>query len=201
MRRLLSTSLLALLLAGPGPLLGAQEPRSAAVPASDASAPAYRARLLQGRGLLARGGEVVTLGPEAPAVAGEGPATLVLSSLARGEVAWRSLASLRLEGPAQLEWGADERSGDLRLTLGGAARLDVEARRRALHLELTQGWSLEVSEAALQLEQEPHGGWVVRHHGGRAVRVRSRVPREGQDWPRALRAGDEAHLGPYRPGR
>lgn len=200
MRALLWTSLLALALASDGPAPRTAGPPPAAVPgAADASAPAYRARLLRGRGLLARGGEVVTLGAEAPAVDGEGPATLVLGSLARGEVAWRSLASLRLEGPAELEWGAEERSGDLLLTLGKAARLDVEARRRTLHLELTQGWSLGLSAAAVQLEEQPHGGWIVRHHGGRDVRVRSRVPREDQDWPRVLRAGDEVRLGPRQP--
>lgn len=183
---------LALGLAAPGPLVA-----ELARPAEPG--PAFDVRVLRGRARLAQAEAVVALTAADGSHGSSGAASLGLGTAGQAEIAWRALASLRLEGPAELEWGTRAGSGELELIVGGAASLEIEARRTALSLELSHGWRLEVAEAALQLSAEPHGGWVVRHHGGQPVRVRSRVPRADEDWPRVVRPGDEIRLAARRP--
>lgn len=182
---------------------GAPAGRSAPRPALDGPAAgrpaAFDVRVLRGRARLAQEESVRTLTPPDGPGSGAGEAALGLGSGAAVEVAWRALGSMRLAGPAEVEWGTAPETGELEVIVGAAAALEVEARRSSLRLELAHGWRLEVAQAALQIAEDPHGGWVVRHHGGAPARVRSRVPRE-ERWPRVVRPGEEIRLG-ARPGR
>ena len=194
---------LALTLLPGGPGQRAPGAESGGTPADSSArspsfAQAFDLRVLHGRARLAQGQEVRTLSASDEPYRGRGEAALGLGSEGLAELSWRSRASLRLTGPAELEWSTLDGAGDLQILVGAAGTLDLEARRGGVRLELSQGWRLEVGEAALQISQEPQGGWSVRHHGGRAVRVRSRIPREKNDWPRLLRSGERLRLPPSR---
>ena len=160
--------------------------------------PAFDVRVDRGRAALVQASSVKRVGARDGSVPGRGDAALGLGTAAAAEIAWRSRASMRLGGPAEIEWTNLDLTGELQLIIGSAASVELESRRTGVRIELSQGWGLQAREAALRLEETPNGGWVVRHHGGEPVRVRSRVPRQDGAWPRVLNPGDVARLEPRR---
>ena len=163
---------------------------------AQASELAFDVSVQRGRARLVQEEETHSLTSSDEALQGRGDAALGVGMGGRAEVAWRSRASLRIAGPAELEWGLRSAKGELQIIAGAAGGLELEARRMPVWLELSHGWRLRAREAALQIQELPTGGWSVKHHGGSAVRVLSRVPREEGSWPRVLVAGDEVRLEP-----
>lgn len=129
-------------------------------------------RLVAGRATLVQGDEVDHLARVGRSWVARGASYLELGPGGEVEIAWNGLASLRVTGPAALEWERKPYRGPhvrvLRLK-----RLEVETRRGGLRLDLGQGWTLELERAALHAAHRFGGGIDVIHHGGTPIRVRS----------------------------
>ena len=156
-----------------------------------------RVSVSRGRAMLVRGEDVRILVRDSEPVSVAGSAYVELGSRARAEIAFPGRGSLRVEGPAALEWSPAGRGETPVVELERFERLEVEVRGERFRLELPQAWAFDVRRAALALESLPSGALVVHHHGGDGVRVLSRVPRPQQDWPRKIEAGRRVRLRPY----
>jgi len=168
-------------------------------PAAEARAEvavAARVSVLRGRAMLVRGEDVRILVRDSEPATVPGSAHLELGSRAQVEIAWPGRGSLRVEGPATLEWSAPARGERSVVELERFERMEIEVRSASLLFELPQAWAFDVRRAALAVESLPSGALVVRHHGGEDVRVLSRVPREDDRWPRRIAAGERARLQP-----
>jgi len=127
----------------------------------------------------------------------EGGAYLECGPTAEVEIAWRGRGSLRITGSASLEWEGSPEDPDAPLVrVVSFTGLDVEVRRGGMELDLPHGWNVELERAVLGLRELPDATLEIRHHGGRSVRVRSRVPRPAEDWPRRIAGGEHARLAP-----
>lgn len=128
--------------------------------------PATGARLAvqAGSARLATAAGVIELAPgrEPPTV--DGAAHLQVDPRAEIELGWPRRASLRVTGPAALEWhGGDPAT--VRLLHARAAH--AESRGAPLTLHLAGGWTVEPEGSLLHVEAVPGGGWRVGHDAGR----------------------------------
>jgi hypothetical protein len=145
----------ALALLGAGASAGKELPPPPA--AAALTVRAGRASLVQGEDV-----RVLTRASKPRAVRGEAYAEVAV--LAEVELSWPGSASLRVRGPAALEWTPD---GDVRVLR--AERLELEVRRGVRRLALPGGWSLAVERGAIGAGETPSGDWRVEHRGGSAV--------------------------------
>ena len=76
----------------------------------------------------------------------EGPAYLEVSIASRVELGWKGAASLRIEGPAVLEWRPGD--GAMRWTLADLRRACIEVRRGRVELALPDGWRVQLASGA-----------------------------------------------------
>jgi len=173
-----------------------------AVAASRAPAPVpVVLRIGRGRALLAEGDGPVRLATSAAgALELAEPVFLELGVGARAEVRWPGRASLRLEGPAVVSWAPapldpSETGGPVRCEVVQLGSAEVEVRRGGLALGFERDrWDLAVGRGALHLAGQPDGALELRHHGGKDVRVRTRVLRPPGTWPAVVRAGARVRL-------
>jgi len=192
--------LLPLLLAG-GLVVGHPDDPPAPPPRRPAAAVV---RVLRGRLTVIQGEEIRVHTPGGSAFTLEGPAYAECGPGADVQVMWRGLSSLRLRGSGALEWEVPAATPEEpTVRIARLTTVDVEVRRGVLHFELPEGWAMKPEAAALVLQARPAGALEVHHHGGRPVRILSRVPRPDVDWPRRLESGARALLpalpGPFPP--
>ena len=138
-------------------------------------------KVLSGRASLVQGEKVETLTRVGGAREIAGKAYLELGTGSELELAWPGLSSVRLTGPAALEWtppGADPMRIKLRLLRFD--RLEAEVRRGSYVLDLPQAWSLDLGRGAISIEERPQGDLVITHRGGEDAKLRSRVQRAGK---------------------
>ncbi len=154
-------------------------------------------RVRSGRATVVQGDEIRVHTKSDRPVLLEGPAYLECGPGADVQVTWRGLSSLHVRGTAALEWDVDAKTPrEPTVRIARFTSLDVEVRRGTVHLELPEGWALKPQAAALRMQQRPDEEIELRHHGGRPMRIISRVPRPGADWPRRLASGGRAVLPP-----
>lgn len=179
-------SLLLPLLAAPGisPAVDGARATPDDVPPTDG----VSVRVTRGRGALMREGEVEVL-TRGRAVTVDGPAAFELGPGGEAELVWPSLSSLRVTGATGLSFGGAARSVEIEFL----QTIEVEVRRDTFSLELPGAWSLEARRSAFGLA-ERGAGVEVCHHGGSSLRVRSRIPRRRDDWPRWIGPGKPAVL-------
>jgi len=116
-------------------------------------------------------GAVRRLVPASGRVGAGGGAYLELGVGSEVEVSWPGRASLRVRGPASLDWSeADPLRPALRIASLGS--LELEVRRGGPTLDLPGGWRLEAAGGALGVV-ETGAALELSHHGGAALRVRS----------------------------
>ena len=151
-------------------------------------------RVLSGRATLVHGEEVEVLSRRSRSRRIEGAVYAECGPDAELDIAWRGLSSLRAEGTTAVEWEiAPATPDDPAVCLVRLATLDVEVRRGTMTIELPGAWVLAVERSAVQL-RECGGRLEILHHGGQAVRVRSLVPRPGEEWPREVVSGERVYL-------
>ena len=157
--------------------------------------PPTRIRVLEGRATLVHEGVIERLRTGDRRNHHEA-GFLELSTGAEVELRRTGEISLRVTGPAQIEWDASslepEEPAEWRVL--AVRRLEAEVRRGASRVVLCeQEWTLEASQAAFGLEPALDGSVRVWHHGGASVEVRSRVERGGT-WPAELESGKRVSL-------
>lgn len=118
--------------------------------------------------------------PAGPHVAraGQRPASVdggAVAALGRGSVAlvtWPGQASIRLTGPAELEWLPPWTDGThLTWRVRAAAGLEAEVRRGPVEVDLLQGWTLSAGAGAFRISPLSAGAFRVRNHAGTPLRV------------------------------
>ena len=148
-----------------------------AVPASDRKdlptpPPAVVVDLYAGRGRLLQGEQVRTLTRFHSRVEVRGPAYVELGPGGELELAWRGRSSLRVHGPAALEWHPPRPAGEGRpataevTSLLRFKRLEAEVRRGGQVLHLPQGWTVRLGRAALHAAESATGELTLLHRGG-----------------------------------
>jgi hypothetical protein len=114
-----------------------------------------------GRASLVQGEEVRVLTRASKPVEVRGEAYAEVAVLGEIELCWPGSASLRVRGPAALEWAPN---GEVRVLR--AERLELEVRRGVRRLALPGGWSLAVERGAIGAGETASGDWLVEHRGG-----------------------------------
>jgi hypothetical protein len=161
-------------------------PLGAEATGKDLPTPPVFARLAvhAGRATLVQGEAIAILTRVSARRDVRGEAYVEIGVLGELELAWPGAASLRVSGPAALEWGP---SGDLRVLR--AARLELEVRRGVRAVDLPGGWAVDVGRGAIGAAERATGDWLVENRGGADVAVR----RDG-DAAGAIASGGRALL-------
>jgi hypothetical protein len=105
-------------------------------------------------------------------------AHLELGAGAEARLTWTGQASLRLWGPASIDWqpwiprvkSADREPG-LAWRVTELAWADLEVRRGVHRIELPGNWSARVEQSAIHLRSLPWGPIEVRHHAGSVLQM------------------------------
>jgi hypothetical protein len=149
-----------------GEAAGAAQPGQG--PPAVLPAPPARVRVLAGHATLISDRGAALLTRRSPAVEVARPCFLHVAPGGRAEVRRSGEVSLRVEGPAELEWDPPRAAG-----AGGVWRLlqatgvDVEVRRGEERLELpSAGWGLRAGGGAFHLATLARGGVSLTHHAG-----------------------------------
>ena len=105
-------------------------------------------------------------------------AHLELGAGAELRLSWPGLASLRVWGPASLDWQpwkpsiqVPGREPGLAWRVTEMAWADLEVRRGVHRLELPGDWSARIEQSALHLRSLPWGPIEVRHHAGQVLQM------------------------------
>jgi len=123
--------------------------------------PTPRLRVGAGSARLVEGGEVKALDRRSGSVTVSGRRAYVECGAASElELVWRGLASVALEGPAALEFGADPE-----LVLESFRTAELEARRGRFRVEVAGTARFELGASAVQLVSTA-AGLELRNRGG-----------------------------------
>ncbi|MEM7309246.1 MAG: hypothetical protein AAF682_21355 [Planctomycetota bacterium] len=124
----------------------------------------------------------------------EGAAYIELGAGGEIELAWPGLASLRVTGPAALEWTPSASApNEGAVQLYRFRRLEAEVRRGRRDLRLPQGWNLSLARGAVHAEERVTGDVLVHHRGGADAHLTSRAQREAK-LPDKVRSGQRLLL-------
>ena len=131
-----------------------------------------------------------------------GSAFLSLASDSVAELRWAGRGSLRITGPAEVEWDAPRRAGDpLRVRFLSWRSIEAESRRGAgLEIVLqSEAWCVSGAAGAWQLTRGLGGRSLLRHHGGLPVQVEALAPGKGRGALRQVESGGRLALpGPQK---
>ena len=127
--------------------------------------------LRAGRASVAQRGSLAALVRGAAPLALAGRAHLSVAAGGEVDLRWSARASLRLFGPAALEWEAPGGDEPLRLSFQALGRADIEVRRGRLRLLLPQDWVADLERGSFALSACATGGAVLAQRAGAPARL------------------------------
>lgn len=175
-----------------GPLVLALVPQVAELPPR-----AVELRVERGRAVCAGADSSRVIMASSGLVELTGRTHLELGGGAEVQVVFPGRASLRVLGPASLEWGATPPVGSrepLTWNFFRGAEINLEVRRHGVELELPNDWQLRLEGGALRLASTIDGAFVLTNDAG-PVATATYLGGDARP-PVDVRAGASSRLGP-----